>query len=334
MAPRIMTLLMAAVLVSMLPQSGWAAPHPEVAVLGNTHLITGGNCQLWPRSARVDMQYNPQTNVVQCPDLEQLTGGLRGPFAVEIHLRHIPLSEPATPSEDCQLAYGRVEAGSCWYKSATGQSCTAACQEFNLLYDAATATYAGSPRNGGTQRGCRDVAAMFDPPISRVIPGENRGALGRLGCSGHSESTWWLIGERTTAGASNQQLYRYCACHPPASTSCLRAGGHPYAGVCFYKGAAAASCDATCASVSRSYDPYTADLVGPRAEGGTPAACLEVASAYGASRVIQVVGFDIAGCTGAPGLNSVAFYSATGDFDAGDSSPDVQRYCACQEEAD
>ncbi len=334
MAQRIRTLLLAAVLCIMMPQSGWASPTPEVAVLGNTHIITGGACKLWHRSARVDLHYNPKTNVVQCPDLEQLNDGLRGPFGLEINLRHIPLSAPLTPSEDCQLSYGREAGGSCWYQTERGQSCTDECKKRDLDYDRATETFAGSRRSGGTAEGCQAVADLFTTRNRDVIPAKNPGEVGRLGCAGQPGATFWCFGERTKSGARVQGMFRYCACHPTAATRCLRAGGHPYAGACFYKGSDQASCDATCASVSRQYDPFTAAIVGPTAAGGSKQSCLAVASAFGANRVIEVVATDLVGCHSATGVTSLAFYTSTGDFDAGASSPDVQRYCACQEEAD
>lgn len=334
MARRLRTLLLAAVVFNMMPQSGWTSPTPEVAVLGSSHIITGGACKLWHRSSRVDLKYNPSTNVVQCPDLETLNDGLRGPFGLEINLRHIPLSEPLTPTEDCQLSYGREAGDACWYLTELGQSCTQLCQQRDLNYDTATETFAGSRRSGGTERGCQVVSDLFNPSKKSVIPAKNPGDVGRLGCAGQPGATFWCFRERTKPGASVAGMHRYCACHPTAATSCLRAGGQPYAGACFYKGAAEASCDATCASASRQYDPFTAAIVGPTAAGGTQQSCLAVASIFGATRVIEVVATDIVGCYGVPGVTSLAFYTSTGDFDAGASSPDVQRYCACQEEAD
>jgi hypothetical protein len=103
---------------------------------------------------------------------------------------------------------GEPVGGHCWFRGTREQDCNTVCAIQGLVYDPATATYAGS---GGTDAQCEAVLAAFgDAPLD--YPSATSCATG-VGCSkidfGPSGR---CIDLPTTATASAAALLRYCAC--------------------------------------------------------------------------------------------------------------------------
>ncbi len=111
------------------------------------------------------------------------------------------------PPQPCTSVVG----GFCWYLGAFDADCDATCAAEGRVYDAATATYAGS---SGTNANCEAVLTALGHPGS--VADGSLSVGGGFGCS-------WIcprgcgvgfrdIGETTTSGASAALFQRACAC--------------------------------------------------------------------------------------------------------------------------
>lgn len=100
------------------------------------------------------------------------------------------------------------EGGSCWLLGAAGDDCTETCAAENMVYDAATETYAGS---SGTDEQCGAVLDSLGAPAGPVQP---LLCMNEIGCYYHAgfgrfrctnpgtESDAFVDGERACACTS------------------------------------------------------------------------------------------------------------------------------------
>jgi len=103
---------------------------------------------------------------------------------------------------------GQDVGGFCWFLGAAGESCDTVCAGQGKLYDAATATYAGS---GGTDAQCEAVLIALGLPGPHNFSGTTSCAQG-FGCANSSSGSLHCDSPATTAGASTPTLSRACAC--------------------------------------------------------------------------------------------------------------------------
>jgi hypothetical protein len=119
-----------------------------------------------------------------------------------------PTTTTTTTTLPCTL--GQPVGNFCWFLGAFGADCDATCAAEGRVYDAATATYAGS---SGTNANCEAVLTALGHPGGVSDASLSVGGIGcsrdcfRFGCPGFRE-----IGETTTSGASFAQSQRACAC--------------------------------------------------------------------------------------------------------------------------
>src|SRR5262249_605365 len=120
---------------------------------------------------------------------------------------------PTTTTTTTTLPCTSFVGGFCWYLGAAGADCDATCAAQGRVYDAATATYAGS---SGTNANCEAVLTALGHPGS--VPDLSLTASG-IGCSwiticieGCASLGIREIGETTTSGASVPFSERACAC--------------------------------------------------------------------------------------------------------------------------
>ena len=101
--------------------------------------------------------------------------------------------------------------GYCWYASGSGASCSTACSNVSLAYNAATLTYAGS---SGTLAQCKAVIdGVFGGNNTVVDDGNSLCAFSSVGCGVDSTSNY----KRCTTVATNDtaldsDFNRVCAC--------------------------------------------------------------------------------------------------------------------------
>ena len=127
-----------------------------------------------------------------------------------------PTTTTTTTTLPCAL--GQPVGNFCWFLGASGADCDATCAAQGLVYDAATATYAGS---AGTNANCEAVltalgpmGTVFDISFSVVFGGAPIG----LGCSGGYlctlECDQLLLRDTdpTTSEAASPGFLRACAC--------------------------------------------------------------------------------------------------------------------------
>jgi hypothetical protein len=130
---------------------------------------------------------------------------VRNDASVFKHKNALPPTDCPGEPEGCQATTG----GFCWFEGEAGQSCDTVCANQGLVYDPATAMYAGS---GGTDAHCAQVADdLGGPPFFMSEPSEG------VGCA-HAVNTLDLTFRATiatTSSAAVSGVTRYCACSEP-----------------------------------------------------------------------------------------------------------------------
>jgi hypothetical protein len=120
---------------------------------------------------------------------------------------------------DAQCPAGVEVGGACWFLGALGQSCSAVCADVALVYDEATATFAGS---GGSDSNCGAVLNALSAPgniVSQFVCDTDAS----IGC--HVEPDNLLLRIRCTrptlpdAFVSGTQRACACRAHPPVLTA-------------------------------------------------------------------------------------------------------------------
>lgn len=120
----------------------------------------------------------------------------------------------ACGGEDEPSCGGTELGGACWYKGALGESCTQVCASRGG-YDAATASWAGSPAPGdrGNAANCAALAAAlsthpFQPSVDNINGLDDFGCLEEPGKS----RTELVSVAATTESGANAVAARFCAC--------------------------------------------------------------------------------------------------------------------------
>ncbi len=117
-----------------------------------------------------------------------------------------PTTTTTLPPQPCTSVVG----GFCWYLGAFGADCDATCAAEGRVYDAATATYAGS---SGTNANCEAVLTALGHPgsVNDTLSSGGSGTGCSWGCFRGCVGLRY-IGETTTSGASFATHQRACAC--------------------------------------------------------------------------------------------------------------------------
>src|SRR5262245_59540823 len=135
-----------------------------------------------------------------------------GAFVTALEITTTTTTSTTTTTLPCTL--GQPVGNFCWFLGARGADCDATCAAQGMVYDGATATYAGS---AGTNANCEAVLTALGHPGSVVNAAP--GGSGGLGCYWFTVCIFTCgevgvrdIGETTTSGASFEPAERACAC--------------------------------------------------------------------------------------------------------------------------
>lgn len=131
-------------------------------------------------------------------DLTDATGCVSGLLA------GAPGSCATTQDPPCPVD-GEVVEGVCWLLGAADDTCSGACGAAGMLYDSATASYAGNPSNLGN---CLYVAAKLGYPVGGSF---GLGGPPDTGCAVQGSAPY--LSTSVTANGNYSAFRRVCACH-------------------------------------------------------------------------------------------------------------------------
>jgi len=115
------------------------------------------------------------------------------------------VSTTSTTTIPCAAGVG--VGGACWFLGTSAQSCTDVCTGHSLVYDASTASYAGS---GGTLANCEAVLNALGKSGAATAPSTG---FDNLGCYFDEQmAANFRNPNQTTAGAAASFIERACAC--------------------------------------------------------------------------------------------------------------------------